>query len=301
MGEGIIGKKKHFEGLIYINIASIFEVSIKLLYGFSVLFSLIQIALVTQIPELSILFSTKILPKIISLMQLATMVLFLIGLYKLKPVNPYFRKAHTYYMYSIAVVLASIALIVSIIVFGGGVYLLAFQSGASDIQSLNAGEINKLMWTVVTIMLGQQSLSAVLNILYIRNILFGTRRIMDVFSRYEESQRLISTEKLYRISMIVATVIEVVGSVGSIFVINKYIFKIAENNADAFIALYNTFRGIKIFLFILIVMYIVSLVVKTIFAIRITHVNLEISKHEMNSDEEAALLEDMQAVQELHG
>ena len=98
--------------------------------------------------------------------------------------------------------------------------------------------------------------------------------------------------------MIVATVIEVIGATGILFVIKKYILKITGEGTEAFMALYSAFRGMRTFLFLLTAAYIISFVVRTIFAIRLTKTYLELSKHELSYEEEAMLLEDSQAVYE---
>ena len=143
-----------------------------------------------------------------------------------------------------------------------------------------------------------QVVSNLLNIIYMRNILLGTRRIVDVLGRQELSKGITVTEKIYRIAMIVITVIVTIGVMGIVFVLKKYILKIIGGGAYSFVALYSALRGMQIFLFMLTAAYIINFIARTIYVIRLTQAYVEISKHEISESEEAALLEDMQAVQE---
>ena len=186
--------------------------------------------------------------------------------------------------------------IIAFVVFGFAASEFVVISFRSD--SINTGTVSVLIWTFVIMFLAVQVVSNILNIIYMRNILLGTRRIADVLGNQELTKGITVTEKIYRIAMIATTVIVTIGVMGIVFVLKKYILKIIGGGAYSFVALYSALRGMQIFLFMLTAAYIISFIVRTVYAIRLTQSYVEITKHEISEAEEAALLEDMQAVRE---
>ena len=52
-------------------------------------------------------------------------------------------------------------------------------------DSINTGTVSVLIWTFVIMFLAVQVVSNILDIIYMRNILLGTRRIADVLGNQE--------------------------------------------------------------------------------------------------------------------
>lgn len=289
-----MGKKAiNFDGLKYISITIWLEVTYILINGVTGLFSLLQIAAMAEISQGLLLFSSKIVPDLLVLIFVANTALYIIGLNKLHKLNPYYRNAFRAYIIYLAFLLLAIIAFTVFFVTASGFAVLAINT-----ENINTTTVSVLIWVLLVAILAVQVIGNILNIIYMRNILFGTRRIVDVLGGKAISQGINITEKVYRIAMIVATVIEVIGATGILFVIKKYIHKIIGEGAEAFVALYSAFRGMQTFLFLLTAAYIISFVVRTIFAIRLTKTYLELSKHELSDEEEAMLLEDSQAVYE---
>lgn len=282
-----------FDGLKFISIAIWLEVGYILINGMTGLVSLLQIAAMSEISQGALLFTTKVAPDIVLFVFIANTVLYIIGLNGLKKLNPYYSKAFKFYVgYLIFLVLSAIVLIIAIVT-ASGFAIVAFRTDA-----INTSAVTILIWVAVFMILAMQVVGNVLNIIYMRNIMFGTRRIVDILGGQDLSRGLKITERIYRIAMIVATVMEVIGVTGVIFVFKRYILKIAGEGADAFIALYSALRGMQGFFFLLTAAYIIVFIIRSIFAIRLTQTYMELSKHELSEEEVAMLLEDKQAVQE---
>jgi|GEM_PF-320613 membrane protein len=292
-----------YRGLKYVNIAIWIEVAYILIYGVTGLFTLLQIAAMSEISQGVLIFNTKIAPDIILVMFIANVILYIMGLNGLQKLNmglnglqklnPFYRKACKVY---IAYLIFMFLSIIAFVVFGFAASEFVVISFRSD--SINTGTVSVLIWTFVIMFLAVQVVSNILNIIYMRNILLGTRRIADVLGNQELTKGITVTEKIYRMAMIVITVIVTIGVMGIVFVLKKYILKIIGGGAYSFVALYSALRGMQIFLFMLTAAYIISFIVRTVYAIRLTQSYVEITKHEISEAEEAALLEDMQAVRE---
>lgn len=282
-----------YRGLKYINIAIWIEVAYILINGVTGLFTLLQMAAMSEISDDVLIFNTKIAPDIILVMFIANIILYIMGLNGLQKLNPFYLKAcKVYIAYLIFIFLSIIAFVV--LVFAASSFgVISFRT-----DNINTGTVSVLVWTFVIMLLAVQVVSNILNIIYMRNILLGTRRIADVLGSRELSKVITITEKIYRMAMIVITVIVTIGVMGIVFVLKKYILKIIGGGAYSFVALYSALRGMQIFLFMLTAAYIISFIVRTVYAIRLTQSYVEITKHEISDAEEAALLEDMQAVQE---
>ena len=282
-----------YRGLKYVNIAIWIEVAYILINGVTGLFTLLQIAAMSEISDGVLIFNTKIAPDLILVMFIANIILYIMGLNGLQKLNPFYRKAcNVYIAYLIFIFLSIIAFVV--FVFAASEFVvISFRT-----DNINTGTVSVLIWTFVIMLLAVQVVSNILNIIYMRNILLGTRRIADVLGSRELSKVITITEKIYRMAMIVITVIVTIGVMGIVFVLKKYILKIIGEGAYSFVALYSALRGMQIFLFMLTAAYIISFIVRTVYAIRPTQSYVEITKHEISEAEEAALLEDMQAVRE---
>ena len=282
-----------YRGLKYINIAIWIEVAYILINGVTGLFTLLQMAAMSEISDDVLIFNTKIAPDIILVMFIANIILYIMGLNGLQKLNPFYLKAcKVYIAYLIFIFLSIIAFVV--LVFAASSFgVISFRT-----DNINTGTVSVLVWTFVIMLLAVQVVSNILNIIYMRNILLGTRRIADVLGSRELSKVITITEKIYRMAMIVITVIVTIGVMGIVFVLKKYILKIIAGGAYSFVALYSALRGMQIFLFMLTAAYIISFIVRTLYAIRLTQSYVEITKHEISEAEEAALLEDVQAVQE---
>ena len=282
-----------YRGLKYINIAIWIEVAYILINGVTGLFTLLQMAAMSEISDDVLIFNTKIAPDIILVMFIANIILYIMGLNGLQKLNPFYLKAcKVYIAYLIFIFLSIIAFVV--LVFAASSFgVISFRT-----DNINTGTVSVLVWTFVIMLLAVQVVSNILNIIYMRNILLGTRRIADVLGSRELSKVITITEKIYRMAMIVITVIVTIGVMGIVLVLKKYILKIIGGGAYSFVALYSALRGMQIFLFMLTAAYIISFIVRTVYAIRLTQSYVEITKHEISEAEEAALLEDVQAVQE---
>lgn len=282
-----------YRGLKYVNIAIWIEVAYILINGVTGLFALLQIAAMSEMSQGALIFNTKIAPDLILLMFIANVVLYIMGLNGLQKLNPFYRKACKMYIAYLIFIFLSIIAFVILAFAVSGFTVISFRS-----DTINTRTVSVLIWTFVIMLLVVQVVSNLLNIIYMRNILLGTRRIVDVLGRQELSKGITVTEKIYRIAMIVITVIVMIGVMGIVFVLKKYILKIIGGGAYSFVALYSALRGMQIFLFMLTAAYIINFIARTIYVIRLTQAYVEISKHEISESEEAALLEDMQAVQE---
>ena len=282
-----------YRGLKYVNIAIWIEVAYILINGVTGLFALLQIAAMSEMSQGALIFNTKIAPDLILLMFIANVVLYIMGLNGLQKLNPFYRKACKMYIAYLIFIFLSIIAFVILVFAVSGFTVISFRS-----DTINTRTVSVLIWTFVIMLLVVQVVSNLLNIIYMRNILLGTRRIVDVLGRQELSKGITVTEKIYRIAMIVITVIVTIGVMGIVFVLKKYILKIIGGGAYSFVALYSALRGMQIFLFMLTAAYIINFIARTIYVIRLTQAYVEVSKHEISESEEAALLEDMQAVQE---
>ena len=282
-----------YRGLKYVNIAIWIEVAYILINGVTGLFALLQIAAMSEMSQGALIFNTKIAPDLILLMFIANVVLYIMGLNGLQKLNPFYRKACKMYIAYLIFIFLSIIAFVILAFAVSGFTVISFRS-----DTINTRTVSVLIWTFVIMLLVVQVVSNLLNIIYMRNILLGTRRIVDVLGRQELSRGITVTEKIYRIAMIVITVIVTIGVMGIVFVLKKYILKIIGGGAYSFVALYSALRGMQIFLFMLTAAYIINFIARTIYVIRLTQAYVEISKHEISESEEAALLEGMQAVQE---
>lgn len=282
-----------YRGLKYINIAIWIEVAYILINGVTGLFTLLQIAAMSEMSDGVLIFNTKIAPDLILVMFIANAILYIMGLNGLQKLNPFYRKACKVYIAYLIFIFLSIIAFVVLAFAASNFVVISFRT-----DNINTGTVSVLVCSLVIMLLAVLVVSNILNIIYMRNILLGTRRIADVLGSRELSKVITMTEKKYRMAMIVITVIVTIGVMGIVFVLKKYILKIIGGGAYSFVALYSALRGMQIFLFMLTAAYIISFIVRTVYAIRLTQSYVEITKHEISDAEEAALLEDMQAVQE---
>ena len=282
-----------YRGLKYINIAIWIEVAYILINGVTGLFTLLQIAAMSEMSDGVLIFNTKIAPDIILVMFIANIILYIMGLNGLQKLNPFYLKACKVYIAYLIFIFLSIIAFVVLAFAASNFVVISFRT-----DNINTGTVSVLVWSLVIMLLAVLVVSNILNIIYMRNILLGTRRIADVLGSQELSKVITMTEKIYRMAMIVTTVIVTIGVMGIVFVLKKYILKIIAGGAYSFVALYSALRGMQIFLFMLTAAYIISFIVRTLYAIRLTQSYVEITKHEISEAEEAALLEDVQAVQE---
>lgn len=282
-----------YRGLKYINIAIWIEVAYILINGVTGLFTLLQMAAMSEISDDVLIFNTKIAPDIILVMFIANIILYIMGLNGLQKLNPFYLKACKVYIAYLIFIFLSIIAFVVLVFAASSFVVISFRT-----DNINTGTVSVLVWTFVIMLLAVQVVSNILNIIYMRNILLGTRRIADVLGSQELSKVITMTEKIYRMAMIVITVIVTIGVMGIVFVLKKYILKIIAGGAYSFVALYSALKGMQIFLFMLTAAYIISFIVRTVYAIRLTQSYVDITKHEISEAEEAALLEDMQAVRE---
>ena len=282
-----------YRGLKYINIAIWIEVAYILINGVTGLFTLLQMAAMSEISDDVLIFNTKIAPDIILVMFIANIILYIMGLNGLQKLNPFYLKACKVYIAYLIFIFLSIIAFVVLAFAASNFVVISFRT-----DNINTGTVSVLVWSLVIMLLAVLVVSNILNIIYMRNILLGTRRIADVLGSQELSKVITMTEKIYRMAMIVTTVIVTIGVMGIVFVLKKYILKIIAGGAYSFVALYSALRGMQIFLFMLTAAYIISFIVRTLYAIRLTQSYVEITKHEISEAEEAALLEDVQAVQE---
>ena len=282
-----------YRGLKYINIAIWIEVAYILINGVTGLFTLLQIAAMSEMSDGVLIFNTKIAPDLILVMFIANIILYIMGLNGLQKLNPFYRKACKVYIAYLIFIFLSIIAFVVLAFAASNFVVISFRT-----DNINTGTVSVLVWSLVIMLLAVLVVSNILNIIYMRNILLGTRRIADVLGSQELSKVITMTEKIYRMAMIVTTVIVTIGVMGIVFVLKKYILKIIAGGAYSFVALYSALRGMRIFLFMLTAAYIISFIVRTLYAIRLTQSYVEITKHEISEAEEAALLEDVQAVQE---
>lgn len=282
-----------YRGLKYVNIAIWIEVTYILINGVTGLFTLLQIAAMSEMSDGVLIFNTKIAPDLILVMFIANAILYIMGLNGLQKLNPFYRKACKVYIAYLIFIFLSIIAFVVLAFAASNFVVISFRT-----DNINTDTVSVLVWSLVIMLLAVLVVSNFLNIIYMRNILLGTRRIADVLGSQELSKVITMTEKIYRMAMIVTTVIVTIGVMGIVFVLKKYILKIIAGGAYSFVALYSALRGMQIFLFMLTAAYIISFIVRTLYAIRLTQSYVEITKHEISEAEEAALLEDVQAVQE---
>lgn len=282
-----------YRGLKYVNIAIWIEVTYILINGVTGLFTLLQIAAMSEMSDGVLIFNTKIAPDLILVMFIANAILYIMGLNGLQKLNPFYRKACKVYIAYLIFIFLSIIAFVVLAFAASNFVVISFRT-----DNINTDTVSVLVWSLVIMLLAVLVVSNFLNIIYMRNILLGTRRIADVLGSQELSKVITMTEKIYRMAMIVTTVIVTIGVMGIVFVLKKYILKIIAGGAYSFVALYSALRGMQIFLFMLTAAYIISFIVRTLYTIRLTQSYVEITKHEISEAEEAALLEDVQAVQE---
>ena len=227
-----------YRGLKYVNIAIWIEVAYILINGVTGLFTLLQIAAMSEISQGVLIFNTKIAPDIILVMFIANIILYIMGLNGLQKLNPFYRKACKAYIAYLIFMFLSIIAFVVLVFAASGFVVISFRS-----DSINTGTVSVLIWTFVIMLLAVQVVSNILNIIYMRNILLGTRRIADVLGNQELTRGITVTEKIYRIAMIATTVIVTIGVMGIVFVLKKYILKIIGGGAYSFVVLYSALRG----------------------------------------------------------
>lgn len=79
-----------YRGLKYVNIAIWIEVAYILINGVTGLFTLLQIAAMSEISDGVLIFNTKIAPDIILVMFIANVILYIMGLNGLQKLNPFY-------------------------------------------------------------------------------------------------------------------------------------------------------------------------------------------------------------------
>ena len=163
-------------------------------------------------------------------------------------------------------------------------------------EGINNASVTHLVCIVLAILIAVQLVSNVFKIIYTRNLIFGTRRVVDVIGNSLQSQNLTAAEKFYRYGMIVIIVLQSIGTTGVVYIVAKYGYKIIGEGTEAYPALYSAFKEIQLFLFMLIIVFIVSLLIRVVVAVRLTQSDVVIGKHVFSEEENAMLLEDRQAV-----
>ena len=210
-----------YRGLKYVNIAIWIEVTYILINGVTGLFTLLQIAAMSEMSDGVLIFNTKIAPDLILVMFIANAILYIMGLNGLQKLNPFYRKACKVYIAYLIFIFLSIIAFVVLAFAASNFVVISFRT-----DNINTGTVSVLVWSLVIMLLAVLVVSNILNIIYMRNILLGTRRIADVLGSQELSKVITMTEKIYRMAMIVTTVIVTIGVMGIVFVLKKYILKI---------------------------------------------------------------------------
>ena len=267
------------------------EVAYTVFGGATGIISLGVMSAMSDTTDYSCAYTTEVTYDVVIILKMAEVILLLIGLGYLRTVNPFYRRAFKFNIINLIFVVTAVSAVIAIVVSSLGYLVLSIKK-----EGINNASVTHLACVVLTILVAVQLVSNVLKIIYTRNMIFGTRRVVDVIGNSLQSQNLTTAEKFYRYGMIVIAVLQSIGTTGVVYIVAKYGYKIIGEGTEAYPALYSAFKEIQLFLFMLIIAFIVSLLIRVVVAVRLIQSDVVIGKHVFSEEENAMLLEDRQAV-----
>lgn len=267
------------------------EVAYTVFGGATGIISLGVMSAMSDTTDYSCAYTTEVTYDVVIILKMAEVILLLIGLGYLRTVNPFYRRAFKFNIINLIFVVTAVSAVIAIVVSSLGYLVLSIKK-----EGINNASVTHLACVVLTILIAVQLVSNVLKIIYTRNMIFGTRRVVDVIGNSLQSQNLTTAEKFYRYGMIVIAVLQSIGTTGVVYIVAKYGYKIIGEGTEAYPALYSAFKEIQLFLFMLIIAFIVSLLIRVVVAVRLIQSDVVIGKHVFSEEENAMLLEDRQAV-----
>lgn len=267
------------------------EVAYTVFGGATGIISLGVMSAMSDTTDYSCAYTTEVTYDVVIILKMAEVILLLIGLGYLRTVNPFYRRAFKFNIINLIFVVTAVSAVIAIVVSSLGYLVLSIKK-----EGINNASVTHLACVVLTILIAVQLVSNVLKIIYTRNMIFGTRRVVDVIGNSLQSQNLTTAEKFYRYGMIVIAVLQSIGTTGVVYIVAKYGYKIIGEGIEAYPALYSAFKEIQLFLFMLIIVFIVSLLIRVVVAVRLIQSDVVIGKHVFSEEENAMLLEDRQAV-----
>ena len=267
------------------------EVAYTVFGGATGIISLGVMSAMSDTTDYSFAYTTEVTYDVVIILKMAEVILLLIGLGYLRTVNPFYRRAFKFNIINLIFVVTAVSAVIAIVVSSLGYLVLSIKK-----EGINNVSVTHLVCIVLAILIAVQLVSNVFKIIYTRNMIFGTRRVVDVIGNSLQSQNLTTAEKFYRYGMIVIAVLQSIGTTGVVYIVAKYGYKIIGEGTEAYPALYSAFKEIQLFLFMLIIVFIVSLLIRVVVAVRLTQSDVVIGKHVFSEEENAMLLEDRQAV-----
>lgn len=267
------------------------EVAYTVFGGATGIISLGVMSAMSDTTDYSFAYTTEVTYDVVIILKMAEVILLLIGLGYLRTVNPFYRRAFKFNIINLIFVVTAVSAVIAIVVSSLGYLMLSIKK-----EGINNASVTHLVCIVLAILIAVQLVSNVFKIIYTRNLIFGTRRVVDVIGNSLQSQNLTTAEKFYRYGMIVIAVLQSIGTTGVVYIVAKYGYKIIGEGTEAYPALYSAFKEIQLFLFMLIIAFIVSLLIRVVVAVRLTQSDVVIGKHVFSDEENAMLLEDRQAV-----
>lgn len=267
------------------------EVAYTVFGGATGIISLGVMSAMSDTTDYSCAYTTEVTYDVVIILKMAEVILLLIGLGYLRTVNPFYRRAFKFNIINLIFVVTAVSAVIAIVVSSLGYLVLSVKK-----EGINNVSVTHLVCIVLAILIAVQLVSNVFKIIYTRNMIFGTRRVVDVIGNSLQSQNLTTAEKFYRYGMIVIAVLQSIGTTGVVYIVAKYGYKIIGEGTEAYPALYSAFKEIQLFLFMLIIAFIVSLLIWVVVAVRLTQSDVVIGKHVFSEEENAMLLEDRQAV-----
>lgn len=267
------------------------EVAYTVFGGATGIISLGVMSAMSDTTDYSCAYTTEVTYDVVIILKMAEVILLLIGLGYLRTVNPFYRRAFKFNIINLIFVVTAVSAVIAIVVSSLGYLVLSIKK-----EGINNVSVTHLVCIVLAILIAVQLVSNVFKIIYTRNMIFGTRRVVDVIGNSLQSQNLTTAEKFYRYGMIVIAVLQSIGTTGVVYIVAKYGYKIIGEGTEAYPALYSAFKEIQLFLFMLIIAFIVSLLIRVVVAVRLTQSDVVIGKHVFSEEENAMLLEDRQAV-----
>ena len=267
------------------------EVAYTVFGGATGIISLGVMSAMSDTTDYSCAYTTEVTYDVVIILKMAEVILLLIGLGYLRTVNPFYRRAFKFNIINLIFVVTAVSAVIAIVVSSLGYLVLSVKK-----EGINNVSVTHLVCIVLAILIAVQLVSNVFKIIYTRNMIFGTRRVVDVIGNSLQSQNLTTAEKFYRYGMIVIAVLQSIGTTGVVYIVAKYGYKIIGEGTEAYPALYSAFKEIQLFLFMLIIVFIVSLLIRVVVAVRLTQSDVVIGKHVFSEEENAMLLEDRQAV-----
>ena len=267
------------------------EVAYTVFGGATGIISLGVMSAMSDTTDYSCAYTTEVTYDVVIILKMAEVILLLIGLGYLRTVNPFYRRAFKFNIINLIFVVTAVSAVIAIVVSSLGYLVLSVKK-----EGINNVSETHLVCIVLAILIAVQLVSNVFKIIYTRNMIFGTRRVVDVIGNSLQSQNLTTAEKFYRYGMIVIAVLQSIGTTGVVYIVAKYGYKIIGEGTEAYPALYSAFKEIQLFLFMLIIAFIVSLLIRVVVAVRLIQSDVVIGKHVFSEEENAMLLEDRQAV-----